>query len=220
MALYRELAARLLAKEADRGVREQGWNPGPRVSEYQAADGLKLDRDTGYPWCMSLETWGFEKVGRPLIELHETASVGFALQYGTQHGWKVAKPSRADLILFYWGGPGDNWPDHVGTVLKVLPNGQLLTVEGNTSSDSAGSQDEGDGVFRKTRDPSKYRVAYLRVPGKETDPGPDYQVLRGRGPRQRVVAVAETFDGASKIMEKMLAKGATGASVRKIPDRG
>src|SRR3990167_4371889 len=183
--LYREKAAQIAEGEARKKVREQGSNRGPRVEVYQRADGLKLDPDTGYAWCASFAVWAYETAGRPLVELHESASVGYLLSYAGKHGWRIAKPSRGDLVCFYWDA-GD-WPDHVGIVTKVRADGSLETVEGNTSGP------EGDGVYAKTRDPKTLRVSYIRVPGE--DPKPDlvaratFAVMRGVGPRARIIAV-------------------------------
>jgi hypothetical protein len=40
-------------------------------------------------------------------------------------------PEPGDFVFFSWGF--NNTADHVGIVLEVLPNGNILTVEGNTS---------------------------------------------------------------------------------------
>lgn len=213
---YREAATKIAIAEAAKNVREQGWNRGPRVEAYQRADGLRLDPDTGYPWCSSFVVWCFENAGRPLVELHESASVGWLLKYAGDHKWRVGTPQRGDLVCFYWGGPGDSWPDHVGIVTQVLPDGRLKTVEGNTSSDDAGSQDEGDGVFVKTRDPKRYTTAYIRVPGDTKTDRHDYEVIRGKPGNERVIAVADTAGQAGKILERELTKnGAWNIRVRK-----
>lgn len=162
MTTFAELAVQIAEKEAAKKVREQGWNTGPRVQAYQAADGLKLNPDTGYPWCASFLAWCFEQAGRPLLELGESASVGFLLKGAREHDWVVSSPRRGDAVCFFWGS--DDWPDHMGLVRR-LDGPLLLTVEGNTSSDDRGSQDEGDGVYLKTRDPRTTRMTYFRVPG-------------------------------------------------------
>lgn len=216
---YREQATKIAHQEAAKKVREQGWNTGPDVKKYQRADGLLLNPDTGYPWCASFVVWCFETAGRPLVELHESASVGLLLGHASKHGWRVQTPQRGDLVCFYWGGAGDGWPDHIGFVSQVLPDGRLKTVEGNTSADDAGSQDEGDGVFVKTRDPKRYPVAYIRVPGEAGDPEPKYDIVRGRGDQARVIATAETLDEAVQDVGKLFKAGATAATIRKRPRR-
>lgn len=60
------------------------------------------------------------------------------------------KPQKDDIVLFTWNKP--DTADHIGIVLDYDKNtGFLTTIEGNTSSTSAGSQDNGDGVFIKKR---------------------------------------------------------------------
>ncbi len=38
--------------------------------------------------------------------------------WATAHGYEVKRPRRGDLICFEWDR--DNWPDHVGIVVRVL----------------------------------------------------------------------------------------------------
>ena len=57
-----------------------------------------------------------------------------------------------DIVYFDWqGGTGTNGVDHVGIVVGVRPDGQVETVEGNTSPSNAGSQSNGGGVYRRVR---------------------------------------------------------------------
>lgn len=61
----------------------------------------------------------------------------------------IADAQPGDVVLFDWGGDGAT--DHVGIVEKNLGGGRLQTIEGNTSSGSAGSQSAGNGVWRRIR---------------------------------------------------------------------
>ena len=57
-----------------------------------------------------------------------------------------------DLVYFDWqGGTGANGVDHVGIVVGTRPDGQVETIEGNTSPSNAGSQSNGGGVYRRVR---------------------------------------------------------------------
>lgn len=216
MTTFRELAVRWGEGEARKGVREVGGNNrGPRVSMYQGLDGLKIDPDTGYPWCASFVVAGYELVGRPLVELHESASVGLLLGAAGKHGWVVSKPLRGDLVCFFWGGSGDSWPDHIGFV-RGVKGSTLLTVEGNTSSGRAGSQDDGDGVFMRERSMTAIKMRYIRVPGEKENPDKfDYDLIRGRAGNRRVVAHADTLTEALKEATKQFGKGAWGVEIRK-----
>lgn len=215
MALYRELAVRWCEGEARKGVRETGNNRGPRVEFYQSKDGLKLDPDTGYPWCAALVVAGFEEVGRPLVELHESASVGHLLQYAGQHGWVVPQPARGDVVCFFWGGTSDWWPDHTGMVRGVKGT-TLLTVEGNTSGGMAGSQDDGDGVYLRERSMTAIKMRFFRVPGEKENPDRhDYELTRGRPGQERIVAVADTPAEAGALVARQFQGGAWKVAVRK-----
>lgn len=67
-------------------------------------------------------------------------------------GWSWHGPSEGkpgDLPLF--DTPGGDAAIHVGVCEKKINPTTYGTIEGNTSSGSSGSQDQGGGVFRKTR---------------------------------------------------------------------
>lgn len=51
---------------------------------------------------------------------------------------------------------------HIEIVEKVLPNGKIVTIGGNTSSGTRGSQNNGGGVYRRTRSRSSIR-GFVRV---------------------------------------------------------
>lgn len=60
-----------------------------------------------------------------------------------------------DLLIFNWDG-GE--PDHVGMYLGRDKNGGILTIEGNTTSGSAGNQSNGGGVWNRTRLPANVQA--------------------------------------------------------------
>ncbi|MER5638416.1 peptidoglycan-binding domain-containing protein [Kitasatospora sp. NPDC002227] len=56
---------------------------------------------------------------------------------------------KGDLVFYSWG---TGVADHVGVVVDdSAPGAELHTIEANTSSGLAGSQGNGDGVYRRTR---------------------------------------------------------------------
>jgi peptidoglycan hydrolase-like protein with peptidoglycan-binding domain len=79
-------------------------------------------------------------------------------------------PAQAgDLVYFDWqGGTGTSGVDHVGIVTGVRQDGQVETIEGNTSPSSGGSQSDGGGVYRRVRPRSVIagfgRPAYSSAP--------------------------------------------------------
>jgi hypothetical protein len=62
----------------------------------------------------------------------------------------VTVPKSGDIVFYSWDGSGI--AEHVGLVDTVLPNGNIIAIEGNTAPTGTGSQSNGDGVYRKTRE--------------------------------------------------------------------
>lgn len=178
LVTYREKALFFALREV--GVKESpaGSNRGPRVDQYQKADGLK-NPDVGYPWCASFINWCFVQAGRPLDELGRSASVGNLLSAARKRGWAhTDRPQRGDLVCFDWGDnvPFDrDWPDHIGFVVSAIEWPTFQTVEGNTSITS---NSNGGEVMRRTRHRRNVE-AFIRIPGELP---PVYEwVLRANG---------------------------------------
>lgn len=70
-----------------------------------------------------------------------------------------------DLVLYDWNGNGSL--DHVG-IVEENNGGYITTIEGNTSSGSAGSQGNGGVVARRTRS-WKYVACVVRPPYGEDE---------------------------------------------------
>lgn len=110
----------------------------------------------GQPWCMMFVQWCFAEAGQALP--YKTASCSGLLNWYERNRPKsvfyTAKPG--DIVIYNFG--------HTGIVESV--SGTAVTaIEGNTSADDKGSQDNGGGVYRRRR--SKTLVtAYIR---------PDYE---------------------------------------------
>lgn len=65
---------------------------------------------------------------------------------------RLTDPKPNDIVLFCWDKVNSPEADHIGFVESYDPQtGYLTTIEGNTSSGLHGSQDNGDGVYRKKR---------------------------------------------------------------------
>jgi CHAP domain len=84
-------------------------------------------------WCSLFAAWVWQHAGVALPG--STALYGYSgslYTWAREHGGKVlpstARPAPGDAV-FYGTGPGDS--AHVGIVAQVLPNGEIVTVEGN-----------------------------------------------------------------------------------------
>ncbi|WP_199118708.1 CHAP domain-containing protein [Pedobacter sp. ASV28] len=125
------------------GVQEfpKGSNSGKQVEIYLNSVGL----GKGYAWCMAFIYWcvlqTYNKTGAK-TPLKRTG--GVRDQWIACKSLAVKTPQDGDIfIIVYPNGTG-----HAGFVEKVLPNGFIQTIEGNTNSD--GSR-EGYAVCRRTR---------------------------------------------------------------------
>lgn len=117
-------------------------------------------REAGYsggvPWCgvaiikalraagLKVEnSWGFGYV----------PNIYYAAKRGS-YGYRVVSQANAkpgDLVLYKWPGNGSDVADHAGFVETVSGGKVKLTLEGNTSGSSGGSQANGDSLQRKDR---------------------------------------------------------------------
>ncbi len=115
----------------------------------------------GQPWCVIFQWWVFQQSGLPLLFCSGrkiascTAVKDFALG---REQWVTSKYQPGDLVVFDFTGKKLT-TNHIGLVESVSGN-TLTTIEGNTSSGSAGSQSNGDGVYRRQRNVSLVIGAY------------------------------------------------------------
>lgn len=120
----------------------------------------------GQPWCCIFQQWVF----RDTNLLKKTASCSDLLNWFKSQGQFFDKPQTGDLVFYNFHTP--NKPsDHIGIVEAVNINGSIWAIEGNTSSNNKGSQDNGGGVFRRQRASNivgygrpKYSDAVIPVP--------------------------------------------------------
>lgn len=142
-------------------VREDppGSNWSPKIRQYLASAGLNYPKPPGAPWCMAFVHYCFARGAG--VQLGGWAGVGNFRGWAHEHGYLLVKPRerpfKGDVACYEWNG--DNWPDHVGIIERVLALrwrgrqfvGWVQTIEGNTSSGRLGSQADGDGVYRRRR---------------------------------------------------------------------
>ena len=113
----------------------------------------------GYPWCMSFVQWCCAQAGHRLP--YSTGSCSALLDWYRRNRPEqvFTTPKPRDIIIYNFG--------HTGFVESV-GSGTITAIEGNTSAGEAGSQDNGGGVFRRTR--SKTLVtAYIRFLEEDED---------------------------------------------------
>ncbi len=84
-------------------------------------------------WCSLFTAWVWQHAGVPLPG--STAEYGYSgslYTWAKEHGGKIlpptATPAPGDAV-FYGTGPSES--AHVGIVIQVLPDGEIVTVEGN-----------------------------------------------------------------------------------------
>nr|DAR87253.1 MAG TPA: CHAP domain protein [Caudoviricetes sp.] len=107
---------------------------------------------SGVPFCAMFASWCLtDDDGASVIPGGDFAYVPYAINAARAAGQLVAPSNAApgDLICFDWDG--DGVADHVGLV-EANYGSWVQTIEGNTSSGAAGSQSNGGGVWRRTRD--------------------------------------------------------------------
>ena len=115
----------------------------------------------GTAWCAIFVSYCAAHSGNeaafPRFQYTPTGAAWFKQQSG---GWHTKNPQPGDLVFY-------DFPDdvhriqHVGIVEKVLADGRIQTIEGNTSTGATGSQSNGGTVARRTRE-TRYVVGYGR----------------------------------------------------------
>lgn len=134
-------------------------NQVPALMREGRALGVGWQSNMGWPWCAYSVMLAALKAGsstgkQGLVDdkfnalyVPEIESLARAGKYGMRVvGWSEAKPG--DFVTFNWDG---GVPDHIGMLVDTEV-GYAVTVEGNTSSGSAGSQSDGGGVYIRHRD--------------------------------------------------------------------
>lgn len=116
---------------------------GSNQTKYGAAYGMNR-----VAWCAEFVWWVFREAGVPLpIKTAYTPALAAAFQREGRWLKNTSGEVRpGDVVLFYW--PNMGRIAHTGIVEKILPNGMIQTIEGNT--DEAGGRTGGK-VMRKLR---------------------------------------------------------------------
>jgi len=124
-------------------VRELGTNRGQWVEAFLDSAGVA----PGNPWCASALTFACKvaEVGHPAAPAAVRNWDDWFI--GRQRNWDRKYAQRGMVCMKNSGGG----KGHIGIVVKVLPLGMLWSIEGNTGPGEAGSQRDGDGMYRRLR---------------------------------------------------------------------
>lgn len=136
------------------GVQEipKNSNAGPAVEKYLKSVGL----GKGYAWCMAFVYWSVKTASIELnIENPLAKTAGVLDMYNRMAKNRVTTPQPGDFFIMDFGkGAG-----HTGFVEKLLPNGKLQTIEGNTNDE--GSR-EGYEVARRYDRKISLMIGFIR----------------------------------------------------------
>lgn len=143
-----------------------GSNQGRYITSWQEMSGYP---GGGVPWCQCFVNAsafvGTKGRVKPIWFGGYTPSVVEMANNG-DHGLKrISLDAARPGDWLYFNFPGGESVDHVGLYMGKNADGSIMTIEGNTSSGNSGSQSNGGGVFRRTRDRSLI-AAVVRPPFK------------------------------------------------------
>jgi hypothetical protein len=135
-----------------------------QVGTVEARDGgTPYHRDYGIaadqPWCAVFVWDAFQKVGGgDLIGPKTAYTPALADWFRSQNQWS-ASPAVGALVFYNWPRDSKDRIQHVGIVESFTAT-TIVTIEANTSNTDEGSQDDGDGVWRRTRPRNGSIVGY------------------------------------------------------------
>jgi hypothetical protein len=128
----------------------KGSNSGPMVDEYLRSVGL----DPGFAWCAAFVYWCFEQATTNAGMQNPVPRTAGVLDLWKKSTNRFDSPRPGDIFIMDYGqGKG-----HTGIVERVLLDGLIETIEGNTNDE--GSR-EGYEVARRKRPMAKV-LGYLR----------------------------------------------------------
>lgn len=125
--------------------------PGSNRNPYSEALGRPAE-----PWCADFVVWCARQAG---LVLPSESAYTPAMAAGFQRTGAWTEVPAPGTVVFFDFPDSSTGIQHVGLVEAVNPDGSLTTIEGNTSSGEAGSQDNGGGVFRRRR-PLRFVVGF------------------------------------------------------------
>jgi len=126
------------------------------------------------PWCAMFMTWCFELGAQDIAKDSPSFKKGVNYSYvpyivgdarAARNGLRTVDSDQVqpgDLVCYDWQRDGTY--DHVGVFEKWITGAaDFQAIEGNTSADSGGSQSNGGGVYRRTRNVGGQGTVFVRV---------------------------------------------------------
>lgn len=114
----------------------------------------------GQPWCMSFVQWCFAQAGRPLPCKTGSCSALLHWYQANQPDRVTQTPQPGDIVIYSFG--------HTG-IVESAAGSTFTAIEGNTSPGATGSQDNGGGVYRRTRGRSTVTACIRPMEQKKED---------------------------------------------------
>lgn len=122
-------------------------NAGPKITMWERSSGYGFP----VPWCQCFANAVAVTGGAPQLKDGFTPTV-LNGSHADQGFKRVALDDAdpGDFVFFKWPGVSGFACDHVGVLVSKTAS-TVTSIEGNTSSSNAGSQNNGGGVFIRTR---------------------------------------------------------------------
>jgi cell wall-associated NlpC family hydrolase len=129
-----------------------GSNLGENITEWERY--TDYSPPPGVFWCGCFVCYAVVHEGKARIPVR--SRLGYSVNIDTDarnhaNGLSLVSPTDArpgDIVTFRFEGSDS---DHIGLCVGPTKGGLVHTIDGNTSSDAAGSQSNGGGVFEKKR---------------------------------------------------------------------
>lgn len=153
---------------------------------------------SAYPWCMAFVQWCFNQNGTPLP--FKTASCSALLNWYNVNQPKqvVNNPQKGDVVIYNFS--------HTG-IIESSTASTITVIEGNTTSNNSGSQSNGGGVFRRTRNKSTVK-AFIRpiIATMEEKPMTGKEILAALTDEQAYELLMKAQNHAGKLSEPAWSK--------------
>jgi hypothetical protein len=118
----------------------------------------------GLAWCAMFVSFVYDKAGLPLGKIDSPKGYHYcpsAYNFWRKKGLLTENPKAGDIVLFDFNK--DKKMDHTGIFIGWVDDSrkEFYSIEGNTSAGVAGSQSNGDGVYKRKRAYSKAGVIFV-----------------------------------------------------------